>query len=1154
MKTLSAPRRQYLAGTALTALAIAAAAAPAHAIVPNETTNSEAIVDTEDEFRGVGQFFRADGFVCTGTLINPRTVIFAAHCVNDRPETDYNADNIPAAFSFNVDALPGFQSWFANNFASNPNLAVFNISRIFYDQRSLQDAAGLGFIQADIALAALDTPAAGIPTWALLFSTLPAPETIDPVRGTGYHVNIVGYGGTGNAAQGPVEGIDFRRRAAENLLGGFFSLDDQDNVLFGPGPDTFPNNLYQLDFDSQDRVPFRDINVHRDDALPNEGTTAGGDSGGPLILDAANNTLSNEDLVIGVLSGGSRFFGGQPFSSIGTTSFYQPLSLYWQYVTATNPYRYVGTVAGNGNWEDASRWVTLLDPAYRVINAQGQVVNGLPTTPELGPDGRDGDFGQICVEFEVPGDGCVDTATGDFIDTSPTQPTAADVTNGRERVSLDAITGGATTETAATSGAGELLAASDVTAISGRASLGTEVAAIIGTADLETETVAINGRADLETEVQAQGVNEPALPAPTLANGLPGATGFIANNIDAVTTDTTRVDPRFFDVTLSQTGTTTLSSAVTIDRLTVRNAAGLTVAAAGDLTSLIDINQFGGIVNVNGSVTSVGDYTLFAGMLAGTGTVTAPFLTSVTGVFSPGTMGTTGTLTIDGNLVMSSGTTFLVDVGTGAMSDRLAVTGEASIGGIVNIGTGVTQQVNGQGQRFTILTAAEGVTGTFTERNISAILSQNFIYEANAVLLEIEAASYASVINADDPVQVAYAQLFDQNRGNGALSTLFALDFASTDTIRSTFQQLAPVNEQAVRSLSAQTINLIQNLNDARLRESNRDSAGGKIAVTGRPLDLAQAGLAPGAQPLSGGLLGAQEGETEIREADLPDNVAVFLSGGYVIGDAVSLPGTTAGTETGGQFIADPTEYSGWYLSGGIEFFLGDNTMVGLAGQYSSIDADVPFGQQVQNETYGVSLYMRQDFASGVTVDGQVTLASIGFDTTRRVSLLSTPQTLESASDNLLFSAALGVSYDLETSLGTISPGVEARYASIDFDRTQESGGTLALSFDRETYQSAQLRGGFDWEKQGKSVTFNANAQIVRELEQGPSVLGANFVAGTGAGTAFALGTNDRTWGEVGVSATIGSGPFQFGAAFDSTIARSDANAQVIRGTATYRF
>jgi len=33
--------------------------------------------------------------------------------------------------------------------------------------------------------------------------------------------------------------------------------------------------------------------------------------------------------------------------------------------------------------------------------------------------------------------------------------------------------------------------------------------------------------------------------------------------------------------------------------------------------------------------------------------------------------------------------------------------------------------------------------------------------------------------------------LFDQNRDNGALADLFDLDFASTDTIRSTFSQLA---------------------------------------------------------------------------------------------------------------------------------------------------------------------------------------------------------------------------------------------------------------------------------------------------------------------------------------------------------------------------
>jgi uncharacterized protein YhjY with autotransporter beta-barrel domain len=1146
MKSLSAPRRQFLAGSALAALAIAAVSTPAHAIVPNETQTSEDIVDTEDEFRGVGQFFRADGFVCTGTLINPRTVLFAAHCVNDRPETDYNADNVPAAFSFNVNALPGFQNWFQNNFRSNPDLAVFNINRIFYDPRSLEDAGGLGFIQADIALASLDTPAAGIPTWALLFTTLPAPDSIDPVRGTGYHVNIVGYGGTGNAAQGPVEGIDFRRRAAENLLGGFFSLDDQDNVLFGPGPDTFPNNLYQFDFDSQDRAPLRDINVHRDDALPNEGTTAGGDSGGPLILDAANNTLSNEDLVIGVLSGGSRFFGGgQPFSSIGTTSFYQPLSLYWQYIVANNPYRYVGAVAGNGNWEDASHWTTLLDPAYRVIDANGNVVNGLPTTPEQGVGGTGGDFGQICVEFEGPGDGCVDTATGDVIDTSPTPPQAGsgDVGNNRARVSLDAVTGTGETAAAAT-GEGELLEGADVAAISGRASLGRDIAAIVGTADLDTEAVAINGRADLETEVQAQEEGGPApLPAPTLANGLPGARNFVPNNVDAVTTDTLRVDPRYYDVTLSQTGTTTLSSAVTIDRLTVRGAAGLTVAGAGNLTSLIDINQFGGVVNVNGSVTSVGDYTLFAGMLAGTGTVNAPFLTSITGVFSPATMGTTGMLNINGNLVMSSGTQFMVDVGMNGMSDRLAVTGAANVGGIVNIGTGVTQQVNGNGQRFTILTATNGVTGTFTSRSISSILSQNFIYQQNAVLLEVRAASYASVIDATDPNQRAYAQLLDQNRGNPTLSTLFALDFANTDTIRDTFVRLAPVSEQAVRSVSGQTVNLLQNFNAARLRESNRDSAGGKIAVTGTPLNAVQTGLSPNNQPLGSGLLGLQDGETEVMEADLPDNVAIYLAGGAIAGSFDSASG-----------FDEETDISGVFVSGGLEFFLGDTTMVGVSGYFSSSAAEVPLGQEVKSETYAASLYARHALAGGAVLDGQFSIGSIGLETTRQVRFLNTTQSLASDTDNLLVQGALGISYDLETSFGTFSPGVEGRYASIDLSTVRETGGTLALTVARERFESLQGRAGFDFEKKTSVVQINANAQFVYEFEEGPQLLAANFAQGTGPNANFVLDSADQTWVELGINAQVGKGPVKLGAGFDTTIGRDTANARVFRGSLSYRF
>src|SRR6185312_10467333 len=90
-----------------------------------------------------------------------------------------------------------------------------------------------------------------------------------------------------------------------------------------------------------------------------------------------------------------------------TTSFYQPLYLYWDWIVANNPYKYVGNKAGNGLWTDATHWVMNLDPAYMTIGANGQLVNALPTTPALGQADIPPGFGMVCYF-----DDCINIVTG----------------------------------------------------------------------------------------------------------------------------------------------------------------------------------------------------------------------------------------------------------------------------------------------------------------------------------------------------------------------------------------------------------------------------------------------------------------------------------------------------------------------------------------------------------------------------------------------------------------------------------------------------------------------------------------------------------------------------------------------------------------------
>ena len=165
------------------------------------TPNTPTTARDPNDVTGIGQMVidQQNGFIglCTGTLINPRTVILAAHCVNENPAgTGFQdpwgygtaAGGLPIAFGFrannNAAGNSAFGQWLSTHKTNVANY-LYNANQVAYNPASIQLGLGNNFLQGDVAIATLDTPAANVPTWAILLSQLPAPSAIDPAAGTG---------------------------------------------------------------------------------------------------------------------------------------------------------------------------------------------------------------------------------------------------------------------------------------------------------------------------------------------------------------------------------------------------------------------------------------------------------------------------------------------------------------------------------------------------------------------------------------------------------------------------------------------------------------------------------------------------------------------------------------------------------------------------------------------------------------------------------------------------------------------------------------------------------------------------------------------------------------------------------------------------------
>jgi uncharacterized protein YhjY with autotransporter beta-barrel domain len=348
-------------------------------------------------------------FNCSGSVINPRTILTAAHCLNSNSSESYGLPGTGAAFTSLIATgqssadrlftyLPTGAGYDEGGVASSTDVIIHPTANL--------DNTGLPFPWADVALIAVDSPITDVPSLSLLLSPLSEAT----------HVLQVGYGTNGTGTTGGTNaGSRLLRRIGENMLGLNGSLGD---FLGGVFPDIAPatqvigsvsQNYYWTDFDNPDRTPEQQagcvfpggtiscnsleavfaIDFFDGDALPLESGTGPGDSGSPLVADQ----LAEFPLAIGVLSGGFDFFRlGGTYSDV---SFYNPLYPFFEFITENTPYKYVSANAGDGNWSDASHWTQDLDPGFFIQDSNGDIVNGIPVGNEPGITASDGKFGNV---------------------------------------------------------------------------------------------------------------------------------------------------------------------------------------------------------------------------------------------------------------------------------------------------------------------------------------------------------------------------------------------------------------------------------------------------------------------------------------------------------------------------------------------------------------------------------------------------------------------------------------------------------------------------------------------------------------------------------------------------------------------------------------
>jgi uncharacterized protein with beta-barrel porin domain len=478
----------------------------------------------------------------------------------------------------------------------------------------------------------------------------------------------------------------------------------------------------------------------------------------------------------------------------------------------------------------------------------------------------------------------------------------------------------------------------------------------------------------------------------------------------------------------------------------------LNIASGGSLNVLGEVNQIQGWTQVDGQLTSGRDTFIGTGILSGNGTVKAPFVTVAAAVVAPGGGDKVGTLTIDGNMIMSSGSSYFVDV-TRNTADKLSVTGQLALnaGSTVVFNKVTDAPAPRHGTKLAIAEATGGVDGTFrTAYTFQGVLRPHLTYTATNVDAEFRAGSLVEILDGGNAIEIAFAGALDQLRSTSysQLWSLYgAVDLMAAEQLSRTLAGLSPRVLGETRTLQERQSRVMLSAVTDRLSVLGSGQAQG-LSIVGAPQgivgNLSALPAATVAQQSFAGLTPATHAMNR-----LPKGVTGFLSGGIM-----------SGTSTYGQQASFNGGARSWHIGMGLETEIASGLTFGTAFGYAQ-GSSSPEGDRSQSKTTQVAAYGSYQLGGGTYLGAVASAEMARADVSRLgndgISALQLFGATKSARYNAV--AEAGVNLGIGRGL-TVTPRAQVGYASYSLDGFREVGGETALQFEDLNLQRLESRFG----------------------------------------------------------------------------------------------